>query len=85
MARRVKPRAPKRVQVEMTPGQLGMFGSPDPWQPTEGCQCWPVVLRGCQHCKACGTCRECGRCAGPGCACACGDRRPAAAGPDDES
>ncbi|MGA5552658.1 hypothetical protein [Streptomyces pseudogriseolus] len=54
------------------PGQLGLFGSPEPWQPT-GCRCWPVDNRGCGHCRTCSACQDCGQCAGPGCACGCDD------------
>jgi hypothetical protein len=32
MAGRVKPRAPRRAPEENVPGQLGLFGSPEPWQ-----------------------------------------------------
>lgn len=70
MARRVQPRAPKRAPVEMTPGQLG-FDVEEPWQPTADCRCWPIKLRGCQHCRTCDGCQDCGRCAGRGCSCAC--------------
>jgi hypothetical protein len=70
--RRIKPRAPKRAPEQPVPGQLGMFGSPDPWQPT-GCDCWPPAPRGCHHCKNCETCQDCGRCAGTGCSCECDD------------
>ena len=69
-ARRIRPRAPKRVPQAPTAGQFNLFGSPDPWEPT-GCTCWPPVPRGCHHCKACDTCQDCGRCAGRGCTCGC--------------
>ncbi|MEF9908636.1 hypothetical protein ACQSMD_33350 [Streptomyces flavovirens] len=52
------------------PGQLGLFGSEEPWQPT-GCSCWPPAPRGCHHCKHCDTCQDCGHCAGTGCTCTC--------------
>ncbi|WP_406380791.1 hypothetical protein [Streptomyces sp. NBC_01618] len=55
------------------PGQLGLFGTEEPWQPTTGCRCWPPAPRGCHHCKNCDTCQDCGHCAGPGCSCACDD------------
>ena len=71
--RRVRPRAPKRAPEPPTEGQMGLFGSPDPWMPTRNCQCWPPVPRGCHHCKNCDTCQDCGRCAGTGCSCACND------------
>ncbi|MFD9099315.1 hypothetical protein [Streptomyces collinus] len=73
MARRIKPRAPKRAPEANVSGQLGLFGSAEPWQPTRDCRCWPVTTRGCGHCKACDGCQECGRCAGPGCSCECDD------------
>ncbi|MCC3654737.1 hypothetical protein LIX60_25385 [Streptomyces sp. S07_1.15] len=69
--RRRPVRCPART-AEPVPGQLGLFGSPDPWQPT-GCRCWPVDNRGCGHCRTCSACQDCGRCAGPGCACGCDD------------
>ncbi|MDX2930430.1 hypothetical protein PV411_38730 [Streptomyces sp. NRRL_B-16638] len=73
MARsRVKPRAPRRAPEENVPGQLGLVGSADPWQPT-GCRCWPPDNRGCGHCRTCSACQDCGACAGPGCACGCDD------------
>lgn len=72
MARRIPPRTPARTPAVPVPGQLGMFGSEDPWQPT-GCDCWPVAVRGCHHCKNCDTCGDCGRCAGRGCSCECDD------------
>ena len=71
MARRVKPRTPARTSTAPVPGQLGMFGSPDPWQPSRGCECRPPAPRGCHHCKHCDTCQDCGRCAGSGCDCDC--------------
>lgn len=71
--RRVKPRAPKRAPEAPVPGQVGLFGSADPWAPTRDCRCWPPVPRGCHHCKTCDTCQDCGRCAGTGCSCACED------------
>ncbi|MFE1576249.1 hypothetical protein [Streptomyces fradiae] len=68
-----KTRPPRRLQPPtLTAGQLGLFGSAEPWQPT-GCRCWPLTLRGCQHCTACSTCTDCGRCAGQGCTCECAD------------
>lgn len=72
MTRRIRPRAPKRTPEQPVPGQLGMFGSPDPWQPSN-CRCWPPTLRGCHHCQACDTCLDCGQCAGSGCTCECED------------
>lgn len=69
-ARRI--RTPKRAPEAPVPGQLGLFGSTDPWAPT-GCDCWPPVPRGCHHCKACDTCQDCGKCAGTGCTCDCED------------
>ncbi|CAM5604748.1 hypothetical protein SROCM77S_06829 [Streptomyces rochei] len=69
-ARRVKPRAVPTSVTAPTPGQFALFGSADPWQPT-GCTCFPIVTRGCGHCKACDSCQDCRRCAGRGCECAC--------------
>ncbi|WP_432034472.1 hypothetical protein [Streptomyces antibioticus] len=71
MARTRAPR--RRTPVTMSPGQLGLFGSADPWEPSTGCRCWPPELRGCQHCTTCDTCQDCGRCAGRGCTCECDD------------
>ncbi|MEZ3182982.1 hypothetical protein KYY02_31280 [Streptomyces pimonensis] len=69
----IKPRAPRKTPAPMSPGQLGLFGAPEPWQPT-GCRCWPPDLRpGCQHCRTCSACQDCGRCAGTGCSCTCDD------------
>ncbi|MFI1962438.1 hypothetical protein ACH46L_31725 [Streptomyces althioticus] len=65
-------KAPRKAPPAMSVGQLGLFGSPDPWQPT-GCRCWPVDNRGCGHCRACSACKTCGKCAGPGCSCGCDD------------
>lgn len=73
MTRHPRPRAPRRAPEMPSAGQLGLFGSPDPWQPTRDCQCWPPAPRGCHHCKNCDTCQDCGHCAGPGCSCACDD------------
>lgn len=72
MAGRVKLRAARGAPEVNVPGQLGLFGSPEPWQPT-GCRCWPIDNRGCGHCRTCSACGDCGRCAGQGCACGCDD------------
>lgn len=72
MARRIKPRAPRTAPTFPTSGQLGLFGSPDPWQPSS-CSCWPPENRGCGHCRRCETCQDCTRCAGTGCSCECED------------
>ncbi|MFI0724248.1 hypothetical protein [Streptomyces sp. NPDC021224] len=73
MVRRLRPRAPRRTPEVPVPGQLGLFGSPDPWEPTRDCTCRPPDLRACHHCRTCDTCQDCGRCAGRGCSCECED------------
>ncbi len=70
---RTRVRAPRRAPGQPVPGQLGLFGSPEPWQPTRDCRCRPPVPRGCHHCSHCDTCQDCNRCAGSGCSCECED------------
>lgn len=69
--RRAATRKPRRVPVQPVLGQLGLFGSADPWMPSRDCRCWPPAPRGCHHCANCDTCQDCDRCAGRGCSCAC--------------
>jgi len=68
---RTRVRAPRRAAEQPLPGQLAMDGA-EPWQSSR-CDCWPLALRGCGHCKTCDTCEDCKRCAGTGCLCECED------------